>query len=151
MNKHLDQLECDKLLKLYIDVYAHVPTNEDYLAIFLHGWLVERNGFLINWAQYVYDTTQEQMKSSFSLKGNCSTTSYSKKMNQSEGGLELSDNEDYVVLEGLQKLNVFLSNQVAVVKEILEEARSPNYQQDLEDLLYNPRRRNWKMKPSNFV
>ncbi len=72
-------------------------------------------------------------------------------MNQSEGGLELSDNEDYVVLEGLQKLNVFLSNQVAVVKEILEEARSPNYQQDLEDLLYNPRRRNWKMKPSNFV
>jgi len=119
MNKHLDQLECDKLLKLYIDVYAHVRTNEDYLAIFLHGWLVERNGFLITWAQYVYDTTQEKMKRSFSLKGNCSTTSYSKQMNQSEGGLELSDNEDYVVLEGLQKLNVFLSNQVAVVKEIL--------------------------------
>jgi hypothetical protein len=43
-------------------------------------------------------------------------------MNQFKGGLELNDNEDYVVLEGLQKLNVFLSNQVAVVKELLEDA-----------------------------
>jgi len=49
-------------MKLYIDVYAHVPTNGDYLTIFLHGWLAERNKFLINWAQYAYDTTQEQMK-----------------------------------------------------------------------------------------
>lgn len=62
MNKHLDQLECDKLLKLYIDVYAHVPTNKDYFAIFLHGCLVEHNEFLTNWAQYAYDTKQKQMK-----------------------------------------------------------------------------------------
>jgi hypothetical protein len=43
-------------------VYAHAPTNKDYPAIFLHGWLAERNKFPINWAQYAYDTTQEQMK-----------------------------------------------------------------------------------------
>jgi hypothetical protein len=58
----LDKLECDKLVKLYIDVYAHAPTNENYPAIFQRGWLAERNGFPINWAQYAYDTTQGQMK-----------------------------------------------------------------------------------------
>jgi hypothetical protein len=36
-NEHLNELECDKLLKLYIDVYGHAPTNGDYLAIFLYG------------------------------------------------------------------------------------------------------------------
>jgi len=85
MNKHIDQLECDKLLKLYIDVYAHVLTNGDYFAIFLCGWLAEHNEFLIDWAQYAYDTTQEQMKRSkrpsFFSKMNYSTTSYSKHMN----------------------------------------------------------------------
>jgi len=40
---------------------------------------------------------------------------------QFEKGLEFCDNEDYVVLEGLQKFNVFLPNQVAIVKELLEE------------------------------
>ncbi len=62
MNKHLDQLECNKLLKLYIDVYAYAPTNGDYLAIFLRGWLAKCNKFLINFAQYAYETTQEQIK-----------------------------------------------------------------------------------------
>ncbi len=58
MNKHLDQLECDKLLKLYIDVYAHAPANGDYPTIFLCSWLAKCNKFLINWAQYAYETTQ---------------------------------------------------------------------------------------------
>jgi hypothetical protein len=42
-------------------------------------------------------------------------------MSRSEKGLEFCDNEDYVVLEGLQKFIVFLPNQVAIVKELLEE------------------------------
>jgi hypothetical protein len=48
MNKHLDQLECDKLLKLYIDVYAHALINGDYPTIFLCDWIAKRNGFPIN-------------------------------------------------------------------------------------------------------
>ncbi len=39
-------------------------------------------------------------------------------MNQSKRGLELCDNEDYIVLEGLRKLNVFLPNEVVVIKEL---------------------------------
>jgi len=60
---------------------------------------------------------------SFSLKGNCSIILDLKQMSQSERGLEFSDNEDYVVLEGPQKFNVFLPNQVAIVKELLEEIK----------------------------
>jgi len=41
-------------------------------------------------------------------------------MSQSERGLEFNDNEDYIVLEGPQKFNVFLPNQVTIVKELLE-------------------------------
>jgi len=44
-------------------------------------------------------------------------------MSQSERGLEFCDNEDCIVLEGPQKFSVFLPNQVAIVKEQLEEAR----------------------------
>jgi hypothetical protein len=42
-------------------------------------------------------------------------------MSQFERGLEFCDNEDYVMLEGPWKFNVFLPNQVAIVKELLEE------------------------------
>jgi len=42
-------------------------------------------------------------------------------MSQSKKGLEFCDNEDYVMLEGPHKFNVFLPNQVAIVKELLEE------------------------------
>jgi hypothetical protein len=127
VNKHLDQLECDKLLKLYIDVYAHAPTNKNYLAIFLCGWLAKCKEFSINWAQYAYDTTQEQMKRSkrpsFSSKRNCSTTLDSKQMSQFERGLELNDIEDYIMLDELRKLNVFLSNQIVVMKELVEATK----------------------------
>jgi hypothetical protein len=85
-------------------VYAQAPTNKDYPTIFLHGWLAKRNNFSINWAQYAYDTTQKQMKRSkklsFFLKRNCNITLVSKQMSQFEGGLELSDSEDYIMLQG---------------------------------------------------
>jgi hypothetical protein len=60
-------------------------------------------------------------KKAFSSKGNCSTTSNLKQMSQFEGGLKFSDNEDYIVLEGPWKLSVFLPNQVAIMKELLEK------------------------------
>jgi hypothetical protein len=105
-------------------VYVHAPTNEDYFAIFLHGWLTKCNGFPINWAQYAYDNTQEQMKRtkrpSFSSKGNYNTTS---NLSQFEGGLEFNDNEDCIMLERPRKLTVFLWNPVAVMKELLEEVK----------------------------
>ncbi len=44
-------------------------------------------------------------------------------MSQFERGLEFCDNEDYVMLEGPWKFNVFLPNQVAIVKELLEEVK----------------------------
>jgi hypothetical protein len=31
-----------KLLKLYMLLYAHAPTNNDYLTIFMAGWLAQR-------------------------------------------------------------------------------------------------------------
>jgi len=37
--------------------------------------------------------------------------------------LELNDNENYIVLEGPQKLIIFLPNQIAIVKELLEEVK----------------------------
>jgi hypothetical protein len=43
-------------------------------------------------------------------------------MSQYEKGLELSDSEDCIMLEGPCKLNIFLPKQVVVVKELLEEA-----------------------------
>jgi hypothetical protein len=108
-------------------VYAHAPTNKDYLTIFLCSWLAESNKFPISWAQYAYDTTQEQMKRgkkpSFSLKRNYSIISYLKQMSQFGRGLELNDNENYIVLEGPQKLIIFLPNQIAIVKELLEEVK----------------------------
>jgi hypothetical protein len=55
---------------------------------------------------------------SFFSKRNSSTISNLKQMNQSKRGLELCDNEDYIVLEGLRKLNVFLPNEVVVIKEL---------------------------------
>jgi hypothetical protein len=46
----LRRREVDKLLKFYTVMCVHSPTNGDYLAIFLRGWLFERKGLSINWA-----------------------------------------------------------------------------------------------------
>jgi hypothetical protein len=51
-----------RLQKLYELVYGHVPTNGDYSTFFLRGWLVQHKNHEINWAQYAYDTIQEQMR-----------------------------------------------------------------------------------------
>jgi hypothetical protein len=42
-------------------MYVHIPTN-NFLAVFLRGWLVHHKGRKVNWSQYAYDTTQEWMK-----------------------------------------------------------------------------------------
>jgi hypothetical protein len=60
---------------------------------------------------------------SFSLKRNYNIILDLKQMSQFERGSEFNDNEDYIVLEGPWKFNVFLPNQVAIVKELLEEAK----------------------------
>jgi transposase len=61
MTKDITAQDCFALLKLYEKVFAHLPTNGDYLGIFLQGWLVEWIGTHVNWAQYARETTQEQM------------------------------------------------------------------------------------------
>jgi len=43
-------------------MYTHAPTNNDYLTIFVRGWLADRKEKDGNWALYVYDCNHEQMK-----------------------------------------------------------------------------------------
>jgi len=53
---------CARLQKLYELIYGHAPTNNDYSAFFLCGWLVQRKNHEVNWAYYAYDTIQKQMR-----------------------------------------------------------------------------------------
>jgi hypothetical protein len=61
-NELITHSNCARLQKLYELVYGHVPTNSDYPAIFLHGWLVQCKNHEVNSAQYAYYTIQEQMR-----------------------------------------------------------------------------------------
>jgi hypothetical protein len=40
--------DCEVLFKLNEDVYAHPPLNGDYRVFFLHGWLAQCKGHLVN-------------------------------------------------------------------------------------------------------
>jgi hypothetical protein len=62
VNDHLSKDEFASLHKLYENIYAHPPPNDDYLNIFLKGWLTDQSGKVVNWVRYAYDTIEEQMK-----------------------------------------------------------------------------------------
>jgi hypothetical protein len=44
INEFVTTKDCETLFKLYEDVYAHPLPNDDYLGVFLHGWLVQWKG-----------------------------------------------------------------------------------------------------------
>lgn len=103
----------EMFLKLYEDVYAHSPSNDDYLNIFLHGWSVKCKGHIVNYAQYAHDTTQQQLKRVMQptpLKHKTSSTVTTQNGNQThehlgDGGCQ---DDDCFLIEGMNDFKVFL-------------------------------------------
>jgi hypothetical protein len=58
MNEHLIYVDCIDILKQYEVIHVHAPTKGNYLPFFLQGWVTNRKGFRVNWAQYTYDIYQ---------------------------------------------------------------------------------------------
>ncbi len=129
VNDYLFEDEFASLHKLYENIYAHPPSNNDYLGIFLKGWLVDRSGKVVNWVCYAYDIIEEQMKRAKrsmpplvpSSKGN--KISRSSKHNSAvslQGNPSFVEDDECFVVDKPKHLRVYLPKQLVVLKELLE-------------------------------
>ena len=53
--------ECQNIREVYSKVYNHAPDNKEYTKVFLRAWLAHRDGNLVNWASYSFDTNRVQL------------------------------------------------------------------------------------------
>ncbi len=131
VNDHLSEDEFTSLHKIYENIYAHPPPNDDYLNIFLKGWLVDRSGKAINWVRYAYDTIEGQMKRAKRLVPPLAPSSKGNKIlnsSKNNSAISLQENpslakdDDCFVVDKPKHLRVYLPEKL-FVKELLESVK----------------------------
>jgi len=106
------------------------PPNGDYPTIFLRGWLAHSKGHKVNWSLYAHDCIVQQMKNTtrppLASISNCSLPS-SKSItllansNYNQSNVAIED-DSLIFLGEKTYIIIFLPNQVAIMKRLLQEA-----------------------------
>jgi hypothetical protein len=115
VSEFLTEKDCEMLCKLYEDVYAQPPLNGDYLVFFYMVSWFSVKGVQANWAQYVHDTTHQQLKRATRLAP-CGRPKLSLTITaqSTQNNVHLTDkdgqDEECFLLKGLKELNVFTPN-----------------------------------------
>lgn len=113
-------------------MYNHAPDNKEYTKVFLIAWLAHRDGNVVNWASYSFDTNRVQLgrliqPAPKSTKDKSEQeVRYNSKLDNAPDGLR--DNAgNYLKEANMDGLKIqFLESQVSRVGMILQAAMDEN-------------------------